>query len=62
MNKKNTKNTKKRARIADMEFSQPREFVAATGYGNTRFHLDSKGVSLHVSSEANRNLQIGKTQ
>jgi hypothetical protein len=54
----NTKNTPKRSRITDQRFSQPRDFIAATGYGNTRFHLDTKSVSLHVSAELDSNRKM----
>lgn len=52
------KNTPKRRRIAELEFCQPHDFIAATGYGNTRFHLDTKGVSLHVSPSKESNWKI----
>lgn len=54
----NKKNTPHRRRITDPQFSQPSAFIAATGYGNAIFHLDTRGVSLHVCSNANRNSRM----
>lgn len=54
----NKKNAPTRRGITDSQFSQPVEFIRATGYTPKINHMDTQVVSLHVISEANRNLQM----
>lgn len=57
----NKNNAYERIRITDLQFGQPVEFIRATGYSSERNRLDTQAVSLHVSSETNRNHKIERT-
>lgn len=46
----NKKNSPKRRRMTDPQFSQPAAFIRATGYTTVGNHLDRKDDSVEVGS------------